>query len=364
MKKTFPVNINGSVFYIDEDAYMLLNTYLEQLHAAFKGEEGNEIVADIEARIAEIFTERVSCGASAIVIDDVNNVIEQMGRPSELGYDNATNAAGQAPGPEQAQQTPPPFCVPTFKKRLFRDVKDKVFGGVLAGIAQYMDWNVKIMRLLVVMCFILLWSVWPMSWAMVIAYLVAWMIIPPARTAQDFLQMNGSPVTVENVGQTILGNAARQQDSESLLTTFFNIVGKTILMILGIGAGVAGIVSLIVLGAVVIALTMHWHYVPLINYSEMNPMFAGFGLMALSLAVIILAIALVWACCCALFKTKGASKGLIISAAVADVVLIALTITMFVIGTEYPDLSFCPSVALAHPAMTMVLVALPFMLIL
>lgn len=57
MKKAFPANINGTVFYIDEDAYDLLNTYINQLHTAFPGQEGQEIIGDIEGRIAELFAE-------------------------------------------------------------------------------------------------------------------------------------------------------------------------------------------------------------------------------------------------------------------------------------------------------------------
>lgn len=75
MKKTFPVNINGKIFYIDEDAYRLLLDYLSQLRATFTGDEGAEIVNDIEQRISEHFDERISLGANVIVIDDVNNVI-------------------------------------------------------------------------------------------------------------------------------------------------------------------------------------------------------------------------------------------------------------------------------------------------
>ena len=84
MKKTFPVNINGKIFYIDEDAYRLLLDYLSQLRATFTGDEGAEIVNDIEQRISEHFDERISLGANVIVIDDVNNVIEIMGRPEEI----------------------------------------------------------------------------------------------------------------------------------------------------------------------------------------------------------------------------------------------------------------------------------------
>ena len=84
MKKTFPVNINGKVFYIDEDAYELLLNYLDQLRSAFGGAEGEEIVSDIESRISELFDERIAAGACAIVYNDVNNVIEIMGKPSDI----------------------------------------------------------------------------------------------------------------------------------------------------------------------------------------------------------------------------------------------------------------------------------------
>ncbi len=85
MKKSFPVNINGRIYNIDEDAYALLSNYLDQLHATFPGEEGNEIVSDIEARVAELFEERLSAGSQVIDIDDVNRVIAIMGRPEDLG---------------------------------------------------------------------------------------------------------------------------------------------------------------------------------------------------------------------------------------------------------------------------------------
>lgn len=84
MKKTFQVNINGKIFHIDEDAYTLLQNYLSQLREAFPGEEGEEIVQDIECRISEHFDQRVATGASAIVLEDVNHVIGVMGRPEEI----------------------------------------------------------------------------------------------------------------------------------------------------------------------------------------------------------------------------------------------------------------------------------------
>ena len=75
MKRTFSANIDGQIFHIDEDAFNLLNNYLEQLRQTFHGNEGSEIVGDIESRIRELFSERIGAGARVIVISDVNNVI-------------------------------------------------------------------------------------------------------------------------------------------------------------------------------------------------------------------------------------------------------------------------------------------------
>ena len=84
MKKTFQVNINGKIYHIDEDAYTLLQNYLAQLRDAFPGDEGIEIVNDIEFRISEHFDQRLAGGASVIVIDDVNRVISIMAAPTRL----------------------------------------------------------------------------------------------------------------------------------------------------------------------------------------------------------------------------------------------------------------------------------------
>lgn len=109
MKKTFPVNINGNIFYIDEDAYKLLLDYLSQLRATFTGEEGAEIVDDIESRISEHFDERIRLGANVIVLDDVNRVIETMGRPEELSDadSEATGHQSDAPGACPPRPTAP-----------------------------------------------------------------------------------------------------------------------------------------------------------------------------------------------------------------------------------------------------------------
>ena len=85
MKKTLTVNLGGTVFHIDEDAYQLLDKYLANLRIHFRKEEGSEeIMNDFEMRISELFNERVRLGHEVITIEHVEEVIKRMGKPEEL----------------------------------------------------------------------------------------------------------------------------------------------------------------------------------------------------------------------------------------------------------------------------------------
>ncbi len=85
MKKTLTVNLGGTVFHIDEDAYHLLDKYLANLKVHFRKEVGaEEIVKDMELRISELFTEKVNSGVQVITVEYVEEVIKRMGKPEEL----------------------------------------------------------------------------------------------------------------------------------------------------------------------------------------------------------------------------------------------------------------------------------------
>ena len=122
MKKTLTANISGTVFHIEEDAYDKLNRYLGTIRARFSGSEGrDEIMADIEARIAELFQERLQ-GRQVVGIADVDHVIAVMGQPEDY-------ADGEAGGGAM----PPPTT--DGRRRLFRAPDDSWVGGVFGGLA-------------------------------------------------------------------------------------------------------------------------------------------------------------------------------------------------------------------------------------
>ncbi len=137
MKKTLTINLGGTVYHIDEDAYHLLDNYLANLRIHFRREEGaEEIVHDMELRISELFADRLNEGKQVITIEDVEEIIARMGKPEELSGEGN----GETSGSEKTKGT--------TVRRLFRDPDNKVLGGVASGLAAYMGWDVTWVRII------------------------------------------------------------------------------------------------------------------------------------------------------------------------------------------------------------------------
>ena len=189
MKKTFNINLGGIVFHIDEDAYELLDKYLSNLRIHFNKEEGaEEIVHDMELRISELFSERLDEKKQVITLKDVEEIIAQMGKPEEFS-EGTTQEADEYIKEEKGP------------KRLFRDPDNKVLGGVCSGIAAYLGWDVTAIRII----FIALAFLFILNGVnfVVIAYIVAWIVVPEATTVTEKLSMKGMKVKVENIGKTV-----------------------------------------------------------------------------------------------------------------------------------------------------------------
>ena len=349
MKKTFPVNINGSVFYIDQDAYQLLNTYLEQLRKAFPGKEGKEIIADIEGRIAELFNEIIAKGSRVINIEDTNRVIEQLGRPDALAEEPETGGADDKPGSSASADaqgaTPPPFGGAAqsgpVRKRLYRDERNKVFGGVLSGVACYLNLNTNILRLLIIILAICT-KVIPLF----ICYLIAWMIIPPARTPRQILEMTGTPVNLSSLGKTILGTYDNTVNphSDNFFQAFFSILGKIVLILIGLFAGgvALGFLALCIASLCGVIIYCGWGSIELLDSIDMfpaaaHPVLGSIGVMLVCVAVVIPCVALIWGACCMVFKARGASKNVIITAAVLELILIIAGVVTLSIANIEPS---------------------------
>lgn len=164
MKKSLTINLNGCVYQIDEDAYIQLNDYLESLKVHLSSEKGSEdILADIEARIAELFSERIRFGGLQVMtIKEVNEIVATLGHPEDFEIEH-----------EEEEQPAEPAAQPQPRKpeRLYRNMKDKIFGGVCSGLADHLSLDVTMIRALFVIFAIF-------GGLSIILYLVMWIITP------------------------------------------------------------------------------------------------------------------------------------------------------------------------------------------
>lgn len=190
MNKTVTINLSGIVFHIDENAYEQLKKYLEKLKAHFSTTQGKEeIIADIESRLAEMFAERNADANKVIMVADVDEVILAMGKPEEL------------PGNEEEEQKTNPKAEQTIyyengRKRFFRNPEDKVLGGVCSGISAYFDIDPIYLRLVFGLSIIF-------AGTGVLLYIILWFIIPEAKTTSDKLLMRGERVNVATIEKNV-----------------------------------------------------------------------------------------------------------------------------------------------------------------
>jgi len=194
MKKTFTINISGTIFHIEEDAYEILQKYLVNLKNHFgSGEEGKEIIADIEARIAEIFSEKSSDERMVVTIEMVNEIVEIMGTPEDF----AEEEGEEEPVIDEAKR----------KRRLYRDPEHRVLGGVCGGLSAYFNMDPVILRIIFVVL------IFATSSVALLAYIILWIAVPKAINTTQRLEMRGQEATVKNIEKSIKEEVAEVKES-------------------------------------------------------------------------------------------------------------------------------------------------------
>lgn len=251
MNKTVNINLAGMAFIMDDNAYEVLHQYLEALrHKFVNAAEREEIMNDIEARMAEMLNAKKTPGKQVINIEDINEVVGIMGRPEDIAGDEepqAGSAKAQTGTQERVQSGP-------VKRRLFRDPDDKKVSGVISGLCHYFGINDPVwLRLAFVgLCFLSFGT-------MILIYFILMIVIPEADTAAEKLQMKGEPVNISTIEKEVKEAATRAGDSIRDFgsnSTFFEKAGHHILtIIMGITKVIAGIAAFagLVLLAVLVA---------------------------------------------------------------------------------------------------------------
>ncbi len=272
MKKTLSINISGIIFHIEEDGYESLRKYLDSINRYFGSfDDSNEILADIESRIAEIFLAKLNEGKQVITAEDVQHLITTMGNVNDFKAAEETDFAG---APKEEKQ---PNFSQTADKKLVRDQRRKVLGGVCAGLAHYFSidpvWVRIIFGLLFffygsgILFYLLLWIVLPGDVTLedepsvkkmyrnpdkkvlggvaggiaayfggdvvlvrilfvivsffggfgILLYLILWFSLPEAKTITEKMEMQGEPVTLSNIESSVKKNLNEKSDEESTL---------------------------------------------------------------------------------------------------------------------------------------------------
>ena len=243
MNKTVNINLAGTFFHIDEDAYGKLQRYLAAIRKSLSDPQGSdEIIKDIEARIAELFSEKLEKSTQVVTLKELDEVIAVMGQPEDYMVDE-----------EIFEDAPPRRKSRSSTKQLFRDEDNKVVAGVSSGLGHYLGIDAVWIRL-----FWVLFTVFS-SGIFVLIYILFWIIVPAAVTTSDKLRMTGEPINISNIekkfkeGYENVSEKVKNVDYDkygkkvkSGTTGFFETLGNVLLTLLKIFVKFLGVIVIIV----------------------------------------------------------------------------------------------------------------------
>ena len=217
MKKTLNINISGSVFHIEEDAFEKLQAYLQKLSNYFEKQiGGQEILQDIEARIAELLQEKQKEGKEAVTNEWVEEVMHRMGNPEDFMDAGATESS---PTSEVKAEK--------IRRRLYRDSESRVLGGVCSGMSAYFNFDPVFLRILFVVLVFLGAGI------SIFIYIILWIVVPKASTTAQRLEMHGEEATIPNIQKTIqeevkeVKNSFSKMNQSEMVQQGKRMAGKT-----------------------------------------------------------------------------------------------------------------------------------------
>ncbi len=217
MKDVKQCSISSVAFTLEVDAYDTLYNYIESIRARYTDDpDGEEILADIESRIAELIL-AVHSAEMVVAKPLVDNIIDQLGSVDDICPEESASSHQ-----EQGEASDPK---PKGKRHLYRNPDDAPIGGVCSGIAAYIGCNASIVRaiaLLLVFCAGT--SIW--------VYIILWIVMPAAVTARQKLEMRGEPITVSSIKEfyeSLAGN--NRSAGQGVISSIFSAIGRVIMVI-------------------------------------------------------------------------------------------------------------------------------------
>ncbi len=242
MNKTVNINIGGLFFHIDEDAYQKLSKYFDAIKRSLSNSSGKEeIMKDIEMRVAELLTEKQKSDKHVVNNKDVDEVVAIMGQPEDYRIDDETTENNQT------------FTASSGKRKLYRDKDRATVAGVCTGLGHYFGIDsvwIKIMFLI---------FVFAGFGTGIVAYFVLWFIMPKAITTSEKLEMTGEPVNISNIEKKVreefdnISNKFKSVDYDKMgnqirsnTETAGNRIGNAFIAVFGAFAKVLGALIIVV----------------------------------------------------------------------------------------------------------------------
>jgi len=251
MNKTISISLAGFSFIIEEQAYEKLNKYLQALRNSLEKDEVDEVMYDIEIRIAEIFRENLD-KREVVNSDDVEKVIAQIGTPEAIEGQSEENAEQEIP----QEKT---------KKELFRDMKRGKIAGVCAGLAQYFGMDISLMRIIWILVFI-----FTVGFVSVVAYVILWIVLPEAETASDFLKMQGKPINFDSLKEAGQRVSSFYNENKSEIAKTGADIWKVARIVLGCIMAILAVKFLISLFLSLLVLLGGWDFQFLGMYEDLD----------------------------------------------------------------------------------------------
>ncbi|MDR1877605.1 MAG: PspC domain-containing protein [Flavobacteriaceae bacterium] len=244
MNRSVSISLGGLSFFIEEDAFYELQKYLEEVKASLEtGEDDtNEIIRDVEARIAELFKEWLGNYRQVVDIKDIDKVISIMGAPEQYHSEGIEEDSIKTSGTYKEKEDK------FYQRQMYRDMDDKMIAGVCSGVAHFFGIQPIWLRLGMILLFIFYgWFLDGLIPAFFFAYIILWIVMPKAVTTSDKLKMKGKPVNFDSIKEYINKDEVSEQAGKikknlskasngigDFLETFFKIVAKVTVLFMGI----------------------------------------------------------------------------------------------------------------------------------
>lgn len=248
MKRTDNISLGGYAFVIEVDAREALERYIEKVRSGASVDVREELVADIEERLAEIFLER--CGRGVVI--DTRTVDEAAARIGIPEDDGAKEHGTVSDGPSSEG------TADFLKRKLFRDIDNRVAGGVMSGLANWMGTDPIVFRLIYAILFAVTftsgWHAQRFAMGMLALYFLMWVIVPAPKTVEDKCKAKGKPINYDDFklkAETFrdsVTETAKEVSTAPFLKTFARVVEAfvgIIFVIAGMAISISALVAAI-----------------------------------------------------------------------------------------------------------------------